>query len=231
MRAKDFNSIGGFDPVYYFCYEDVDLCLKVRYNLKKKVLYAANAIVLHKESVTQNKHKTSGKLQKKGIEVFKKKWMSVVDIDVFDLAKNNNISNIDVSFVTCINDIEQYNRYVVGSLFLNDSKKNYEIVPVLNVGNKYSAAKALNIGINKARANIVVLCHQDVLFYKGWIDMMFKRIKEIGKSNWGVIGTAGITTKDKTFGVVYNLKERFSGDKREQQQLVKYKLSMSIVWL
>ena len=49
----------------------------------------------------------------------------------------------------------------------------------MNFGNPYSAAQALNIGIDKARSNIVVLCHQDVLFYENWVEMLFERITEI----------------------------------------------------
>ena len=43
MRASDFKTVKGFDPIYYFCYEDIDLCLKIRYDLKKKIICAANA--------------------------------------------------------------------------------------------------------------------------------------------------------------------------------------------
>ena len=92
---------------------------------------------------------------------------------------------------------------------MNKTLKNYEIVPILNFGNPYSAAQALNIGITKSRGEIMVLCHQDVIFYKHWIELLYKRIAEIEEKckNWGVIGTAGITAKkDNTVGTVYNLK-------------------------
>jgi GT2 family glycosyltransferase len=212
MRAKDFKEVNGFDPVYYFCYEDVDLCLKIRYNLNKKIVYAANAVVYHVESATQKKHGTGGKLQKKGIEEFKKRWMRSkrveIDMPKFMADPKSNILDVDVSFVTCVNNVQQYARYVIGSLFLNGTKRNYEVIPIFNTKNKYSAAMALNIGIKKARGSIIVLCHQDVLFFKGWIDSLFNKIDEIKNNRWGVLGTAGITEKDKTVGVVYNLKGR-----------------------
>lgn len=212
MRTKDFHAVGGFDPIYYFCYEDVDLCLKVKHNLNKKVLYAANAIVFHAESVTQKKHKTAGIKQKAGIEEFKKRWMKKVDIDFNKYRINGSrcLQEVNVSFVTCVNNLEQYRNYVVGSLFKNKTDKTYEIIPIFNFGNPYSAAEALNIGIKRARANIVVLCHQDVLFYENWIDMMFERINEVESKTkkWGVLGTAGISIKDDTIGAVYNLKGR-----------------------
>jgi len=210
IRAKDFNKVGKFDPIYHFCYEDVDLCLKIKNNLNKKILYAANAEVLHKESVTQKKYKTSGDLQRAGIEEFKKRWMHKVDIDFpkFRGKKKKDTQKVDITFVTCITDLPQYNSHVVGSLFMNKTNKNYEIVPILNFGNPYSAAQALNIGIDKARGEIIVLCHQDVLFYENWLEMLFDRIQKVEEKtkNWGVLGTAGITEKkDNCVGVIYNM--------------------------
>lgn len=226
IRAEDFKKVKGFDPIYYFCYEDVDLCLKVKYNLGKKILYAANSIVMHDESVTQKKHSTHGDLQRKGIQVFKDRWINNkrVELDFMQFCKNQNrnIKNIDISFVTCVNNLTQYNNYVVGSLFKTESNKNYEIVPVLNFGNPYSAAEALNIGINQSRGSIIVLCHQDILFYRGWIDMLYERIAQIEEKdkNWGVLGTAGITEKkDSTIGVVHNIRGSL-----QWQQTIKAKI-------
>lgn len=210
MRKEDFEAVDGFDTIYYFCYEDVDLCLKVRDKLKKKVLYAANARVKHLESVTQKRHKTSGDRQRAGIDVFKKRWMSRVERDFarYIHDPNRNMYEVDVSFVTCVNNMTQYRNYVVGSLLMNKTQRNYEVIPIMNFGNPYSAAQALNLGISQARGKVIVLCHQDVIFYENWIDMLFERIKEIERdcAHWGVLGTAGITTKDVTIGVVHNLR-------------------------
>jgi len=212
IREKDFRAVEGFDPVYYFCYEDVDLCLKVRERLNKKVLYASRAEVIHAESVTQRKHKTAGEKQQKGIQAFKSRWLPKVDKDFGAYQRNSakGMYPVKVSFVTCVNNLSQYRNYIVGSLFKNDTQRNYEVIPVMNFGNPYSAAQALNIGIEKAKADVVVLCHQDVLFYEGWVDMLFDRIEEIealpDRKKWGVLGTAGITKRDDTAGVVHSIK-------------------------
>lgn len=212
MRASDFRLVGGFDPIYYFCYEDVDLCLKVKFNLNKKILYAANAKVIHAESVTQKKHKTAGEKQQLGIQAFKTRWMNKVKIDfpLFQRDMSRGLLKTDLSFVTCVNNLRQYRNYVVGSLFKNKTNKNYEIIPVLNFGNKYSAAEALNLGLDMSKGDNVVFCHQDVLFYEDWIDMLYERIDEIDSHNhrWGVLGTAGITSRDDTVGVVHSIKGR-----------------------
>jgi len=212
MRREDFEAIGGFDLEYWFCYDDMALCMKVKHQLKKKILYAANAEVFHRESVTQNKFKTGGEKQKAGIEYFKKTWMPKAEKDFNKYMKlvGKNKYPVDISFVTCVNNLQQYTNYVVGSLFSNKTGKNYEIIPILNFGNKYSAARALNIGIDKARGSLIILIHQDVIFLKGWVEMLYERIAEIEKEDkgWGVLGTAGINTKDDTIGIVYNTKGR-----------------------
>jgi hypothetical protein len=133
------------------------------------------------------------------------------DIDFPKYQQNmaKGLKRVEVSFVTCVNNLTQYRNYVVGSLFKNNTSYNYEMVPVLNLGNPYSAAQALNIGLDRARGKIVVFCHQDVMFYENWVDMFFDRVKEIESKvgqKWGVIGTAGITQKEDTIGVVHNRK-------------------------
>lgn len=210
MRKEDFDKVKGFDPVYHFCYEDVDLCLKVRYNLNKKVLYAANAVVQHDESSTQKKHGTGGVKQRAGIDFFKDKWRSkiIIDFPQFTANRSKDIYPREIAFITCVNNSNQYNRYIVGSLFLSSTKKNYEVIPVMNHGNRYSAAQALNLGIDRSKSPTLVLCHQDVAFYKEWINTLFSRIKEINAKDkrWGVLGTAGIDTKDRSVGVVHTAK-------------------------
>jgi len=54
----------------------------------------------------------------------------------------------------------------------------------------------------------VVFCHQDVIYYENWVEMLFERISEINSHNhkWGVLGTAGITKRDDTVGVVHSVK-------------------------
>lgn len=210
VNARDFKEVGEFDPVYHFCYEDVDLCLKIRDKLNKKVLYAANAVLIHNESSTQKKHKTAGELQKAGIAEFKKRWMRKVKIDFPQYQKHvsHQVFAPVVSFVTCVNNISQYRRYILGSLFKNKSSVPYETIPILNFGNPHSAAQALNIGLDQARGEIVVFCHQDVLFYEGWIDLLLDRIEEVSRRSkkWGVLGTAGINKRDDCVGVVHSIK-------------------------
>ncbi len=223
ISKEDFKSVGCFDNIYHFCYEDVDLCLKVKKQLNKRVLYASNAVVLHAESVTQRKYRTGGELQKAGIQVFKERWMKSVEVDFpkfqHDLLKG--VRKVDVSFVTCVNDTRQYRDYILASLFKNKTSKYYETIPILNFGNPYSAAQALNMGLEKTKGEIIVFCHQDVVFYENWIDILFERIKEVEQKNpnWGVLGTAGINKREDTVGVVYNLKGKIQWEATKRTRI------------
>jgi len=68
--------------------------------------------------------------------------------------------------------------------------KNVEIIEVINNGEK-SLAKVYNEILNQAKNDIVVLCHDDIIFEdKGWGN---KLIKHFDKTNFGILGVAGTT--------------------------------------
>jgi hypothetical protein len=69
--------------------------------------------------------------------------------------------------------------------------KNVEIIEVINNGEK-SLVKVYNEILNQAKNNIVVLCHDDIIFEdKGWGN---KLIKHFNKTNFGILGIAGTTS-------------------------------------
>ncbi|WP_324290965.1 glycosyltransferase [Chryseobacterium wangxinyae] len=64
----------------------------------------------------------------------------------------------------------------------------YEIIPVLNP-NLYSITKAYNIGISKARYDIFLFIHEDILFHtKNWGSKLVCHLRD---SKTGVVGIAG----------------------------------------
>jgi len=68
--------------------------------------------------------------------------------------------------------------------------KNVEIIEVINNGEK-SLAKVYNEILNQAKNDIVVLCHDDIIFEdKGWGNTLTKIFK---KNDYGIIGLAGST--------------------------------------
>ena len=100
----------------------------------------------------------------------------------------------ETSFVTCVSDWRMYERCVVASFErIHSSGAILERVPIDNVGNRFSASQALNIGLKHAKGKLIVFCHQDIIFPPGWLSGFFLRIKELEgqTTSWGVIGLAG----------------------------------------
>lgn len=98
------------------------------------------------------------------------------------------------SFVTCVSDPALYEKYVVDSLNCMDrSCGAVERIAVDNRAGEYSAAQALNQGLDRSSGDLVVLCHQDVRFPPDWLANLRIRIEEVGRQEpaWGVIGMAG----------------------------------------
>ena len=91
-----------------------------------------------------------------------------------------------ISVITCVNDFDEYNK----NIKLDDA----ELIPIDNTESKYSAAQALNLGIDQASNDVVVCCHQDVVFPKDWAKKLYINIEKAKKisRNVGVLGTAGV---------------------------------------
>ena len=68
--------------------------------------------------------------------------------------------------------------------------KDVEIIEVVNDGEK-SLTKVYNEILNQAKNDIVVLCHDDILFEtKSWGNKLIKHFK---RTNYGILGVAGTT--------------------------------------
>ena len=59
VRRSDFEKIGGFDTGFYYCFEDVGLCLSMKNKLKKTCVYCPSAQLIHNEGIS----KTQPRLQ------------------------------------------------------------------------------------------------------------------------------------------------------------------------
>lgn len=100
------------------------------------------------------------------------------------------MSESSISIVTCVSDFAQYEANVVGSV----PAAAAELLPIDNVGNPYSAPEALNLGWSRAHSDLIVFCHQDVIFPSGWLDQLraqIAQVEELSKGHWGVAGTFG----------------------------------------
>lgn len=52
-RKDDFDAVGGFDPAYFYGFEDVELCLRLAYRLQKAVVCRNDCVALHHHGHTR----------------------------------------------------------------------------------------------------------------------------------------------------------------------------------
>lgn len=55
IKRSDFEKVGGFCEGYYYGYEDVDLCLRIRLNLKKSVVLVGTTDVVHSRGYSRKR--------------------------------------------------------------------------------------------------------------------------------------------------------------------------------
>jgi hypothetical protein len=72
VGRDSFNAVGGFDEEYFWGYEDVDICLKLR-EAGKRIVYVPQAKSVHFESLTLGKHKLSSWFER-NYSLYRRKW-------------------------------------------------------------------------------------------------------------------------------------------------------------
>lgn len=72
IRREDYLSVGGLEEKYWYCYEDIDLCLKVKEQLKKHCVFLPDAQLIHDEGISKD-GKNNPKFEH-NIKTFRDKW-------------------------------------------------------------------------------------------------------------------------------------------------------------
>jgi len=111
---------------------------------------------------------------------------------------------VRISVITCVNDFEMYESCVVSSFREKSENQDVELIPVDNTSSVWSAPSAFNYGLKKANCEIVVFCHQDVIFPTNWLEKVIEQIIIVEKKykNWAVLGTFGVSMDGKFIGSV-----------------------------
>jgi len=72
------SGLNGFDEQFIWCFDDIDLCLAIRYNLNKRVIYCGETNIFHEESATLKTTKTNRLFMQHNVNLFRKKWGNTI---------------------------------------------------------------------------------------------------------------------------------------------------------
>ena len=98
---------------------------------------------------------------------------------------------IKVSDITVVT-VHYWPSNVLERCLLSYLPEEMEFIKLDNEGNKRwtSGAKALNYGIKKAKNDIVICAHEDLVFKKVWFESFIKQ--ECRLKDWGALGIVGM---------------------------------------
>lgn len=121
-----------------------------------------------------------------------------------------------ISLICCYNNKKMLDDFLIDSL-QQSKNSEYELIDIDNRNNLFSSvAKAYNQGIQKAKGEWIMFCHQDIAFRPDFITEISSFLEKQALKKECIYGFAGI---DKT-GVVYSNIQR----KDSRQYIVKNQL-------
>jgi GT2 family glycosyltransferase len=87
---KNKSGIKGMDENYFWAFDDVDLCLSIRYNMNKKIVYCGGTNIFHEESASLKKNPTNKLFLNHNLGYMFGKWKDRYVIDHKTYAENPN---------------------------------------------------------------------------------------------------------------------------------------------
>lgn len=87
------SGIVGMDENFHWAFDDVDLCLAINYNQKKKIVYCGETNIFHEESATLKKNPTNKLFLNHNLKYLFDKWQKsyVVDRDIYTRDAKHNL--------------------------------------------------------------------------------------------------------------------------------------------
>lgn len=90
---KNPSGIKGMDENYHWAFDDVDLCLSILYNMKKKVVYCGGTSIFHEESASLKKNPTNKLFLNHNLQYLFGKWKGryTIDQDIYTRDARHNL--------------------------------------------------------------------------------------------------------------------------------------------
>lgn len=94
---KNKSGINGMDENYHWAFDDVDLCLSIKYNLNKKVIYCGKTNIFHEESASLKKNPANRLFLTHNLQYMFRKWEGRYTIDKESYMKDSRYNLYDNS--------------------------------------------------------------------------------------------------------------------------------------
>jgi|SRR5579885_2253900 len=91
---KDNKSgINGMDERFIWAFDDVDFCLSIHHNLKKKIVYCGKTNIFHEESASLKKNPANKLFVNHNLKLLREKWNGrcLIDKDIYLRNPNHNL--------------------------------------------------------------------------------------------------------------------------------------------
>lgn len=75
------SGLPGYCEKFIWCFEDIDGCLSIKYNMNKKIMYHGGVKVFHEESASLKKNNINKLFMGKNAKTFRDKWFGKYEID------------------------------------------------------------------------------------------------------------------------------------------------------
>ncbi len=91
--TKNKSGINGMDENYHWAFDDVDLCLSIKYNQNKKIVYCGKTNIFHEESASLKKNPANKLFMNHNVSYLQEKWNGrfTIDQDVYTKNPKHNL--------------------------------------------------------------------------------------------------------------------------------------------
>jgi GT2 family glycosyltransferase len=92
-NTNNLSGINGMDERYHWAFDDVDLCLSIKYNMNKKIIYCGKTNIFHEESATLKKNPANKMFLSHNLNYLFGKWSDryAIDKDIYTRTPHYNL--------------------------------------------------------------------------------------------------------------------------------------------
>lgn len=91
--SQNASGVKGMDESFHWAFDDVDLCLSIKYNMGKKIVYCGNTNIFHEESASLKKNPINKMFLSHNLSYLFGKWRQryTIDQDIYTRDSRHNL--------------------------------------------------------------------------------------------------------------------------------------------